>query len=159
MPICYAPVLSNIGKAEKQDIDVLIYGAVGETRLSVFSSLAKTKRSVVFAYRLYGAGRDNLISRAKVILNINECRSGRIFEIVRVSYLMANSKAVVSDLWPDSHIEMDIPGGVIFVPLEYMIPTCLDLLADEERRITLERSALECISQRDVCQFLTEALA
>ena len=83
MLICYAPVLSSIGKAEKQDIDVLIYGAVGKKRLFVFSSLATTERTVVFAYRLYGAGRNNLISRAKIILNVNECHSGRIFEIVR----------------------------------------------------------------------------
>ena len=45
--------------------------------------------------RRFGAGlRDDLIARAKVVLNINK-HQAKIFEIVRVSYLMANAKAVV----------------------------------------------------------------
>src|SRR3954463_12527987 len=34
------------------------------------------------------------------------------------SYLMANSKAAISDVWPDLHIEKDIPHGLIFVYLK-----------------------------------------
>ena len=159
MPICYAPVLSRISKADEQDIDILIYGAVGEKRLSAFSLLAKTTRSVVFAYRLYGLGRDNLIARSKVVLNISENHYGRIFEIVRVSYLMANAKAVISDMWPDSYIETDLPNGVIFTPFESIVAACEDLLADEPSRVRVERRALECIARRDIRYFLAAALA
>jgi hypothetical protein len=35
----------------------------------------------------------------------------------------------------------------------------LDLLADKERRIEMERWVFDCISQRDVYQFLATALA
>ena len=159
VPISYAPVLTSIRKAEKQDIDVLIYGAVGEKRLSVFSALAKTNMSVVFAYRMYGESRDDLISRSKIVLNISENRHGKIFEIVRASYLMANSKAVISDFSTDSFIEEDIPQGVTFVPTDLMVPACQQWIVNEQQRIQAEHRAFEVISRRDIRQFLSVALA
>ena len=158
LSICYAPVLTSIPKAEEQDIDVLIYGGIGGNRLPVFSALAAAKMSVVFAHRLYGAGRDNLISRSKIVLNISLSR-GKIFEVVRASYLMANSKAVISDFSLDSFIEEDIPQGVIFVPTEGVVPTCRHLLTNEDLRVQAEHRAFECISRRDIRQFLSAALA
>jgi len=162
VPIGYAPVLTRIENAERQDIDILFYGSVGERRLSVFSSVAKLVDagiSTVFACGLYGAGRDSLIARSKIVLNINHYSYAKIFEIVRVSYLLANSKAVIADVSPDSYIEEDIVGGVIFVPIEQIAEACKQLLANEERRTQLERQGFECISQRDIRIFLSAALA
>jgi hypothetical protein len=159
MPICYAPILKRIPNTERQDIDVLIYGGVSERRLAVFSALAKTKLSSVFAYRLYGAYRDSLIARSKIVLNIGSCEYGMIFEIVRVSFLMANSKAVISDFWTESYIEQDIPDGVIFSRPETLVQACEALLADDKRRIQMEHRGFECISRRDIRGFLSTTLA
>ena len=103
VPISYAPILTCIESAANQDIDVLIYGAVGEQRLAVFASLGRLLNggvSAVFASGLYGAARDGLIARSKIVLNINNIPYSKIFEIVRVSWLLANSKAVVADIYP-----------------------------------------------------------
>jgi hypothetical protein len=161
LPIGYAPVLTRIEKAEEQDIDVLIYGSVGEQRLSVFSSLGRlfNGMSTVFACGLYGRARDSLIARSKIVLNITSFSRAKIFEIVRVSYLLANSKAVVADFSTDSHIEADIAGGVVFVPIETIAETCWNLLTDEAQRIQFERRGFECISRRDIRLFLSAALA
>jgi hypothetical protein len=158
MPIGYAPLLSRIPKEERQDIDVLIYGSVSDRRLSVFSYLTKAQISSVFAYRIYGSGRDSLIARSKIVLNIGNS-DGQIFEIVRVSFLMANSKAVISDFSSGSHIESDIVNGLVFARTGGLVQACRLLLADEERRIQTERQGFECISRRDIRGFLSAALA
>jgi hypothetical protein len=161
VPIGYAPILTRIETAENQDIDVLIYGAVGQQRLAVFANLGRLVNgglSTVFASGLYGAGRDSLISRSKIVLNVNNISQSKIFEIVRVSYLLANAKAVVADVYPDSYIEADIADGVIFVPTEMIAKTCWDLLADDARRTRLERQAFACITRRDIRLLLAEAL-
>ena len=161
MPICYAPILTRIAKAETQDIDVLIYGVVGKRRLSAFSMLGNLVNlgiSTLFACGLYGDGRDELIGRSKIVLNINNVAYSKIFEIVRVSYLLANAKAVVADISPDTHIESDIVNGVVCVPLEQIPETCMVLLNDYDHRTALERRGFEAISRRDICAYLQAAL-
>jgi hypothetical protein len=162
VPICYAPILTHIEDAEKQDIDVLIYGSVGERRLSVFSSMSSLSGagiSTVFACGMFGAGRDDLIARSKIVLNINYVTDGKILEIARISYLMANSKAIVADFSPGTYVELDIVDGILFAPMEQIAETCRLLLADDERRLQLARTGFACISQRDIRKFLSSALA
>jgi hypothetical protein len=161
VPIGYAPILTRIENAEQQDIDVLIYGAVGEQRLDVFASLGRLVNgglSTVFASGIYGAGRDSLIARSKIVLNVNNIPRSKVFEIVRVSYLLANAKAVIADIYPDSYIEQDIANGVIFVPTALVASTCWELLADDARRTQLERQGFACIAQRDIRLLLAAAL-
>jgi hypothetical protein len=162
VPIGYAPSLTRIESAKHQDIDVLIYGSVGDKRLAAFSALGGLVNGgtcTVFASGLYGPGRDSLIARSRIVLNINNIDRAKIFEIVRVSYLLANAKAVVSDIYPDSYIEEDIASGVVFAPPNKIAETCWHLLADEARRSRLERQAFACISRRDIRLFLSAALA
>jgi hypothetical protein len=155
-------VLTRIESAKTRDIDVLIYGAVGPQRLAVFASLGRLVNeglSTVFASGLYGTARDGLIARSKIVLNVNNIPRSKVFEIVRVSYLLANAKAVVSDVYPESYIEEDIAGGVTFVPPAVIAGICRDLLADDERRFQLERDGFACFSRRDIRAFLAAALA
>jgi hypothetical protein len=161
VPIGYAPILTRIENAQHQDIDVLIYGAVGEQRLDVFAGLGGFLNgglSAVFASGLYGTSRDSLIARSKIVLNVNNIPWSKTFEIVRVSYLLANSKAVVADIYPDSYIEESIAGGVIFVPAALIPQTCFELLADDARRTRLERQGFACIARRDIRLLLAAAL-
>ena len=94
VPVGFAPVLERVVKPEAQDIDVLMYGAAGQERLSAIYALSQSGLVTVFVSGLYGAARDALIARAKLVLNVTLYR--RVFEIVRVSYLLANKKAVVT---------------------------------------------------------------
>ena len=112
VPVGYAPILSRIPKAARQDIDVLLYGLSGERRLQTFHGLSQLGLVTLFVSGLYGAARDELISRAKVVLNINLYAQMRIFEIVRVSYLLANKKAVVADLDVNTSIDDDVRDAV-----------------------------------------------
>ena len=159
VPVGYAPILSRIPKAAHQDIDVLLYGLSGERRLQTFHGLSQLGLVTLFASGLYGAARDELISRAKVVLNINLYAQMRIFEIVRVSYLLANRKAVVADLDPKTSVEDDIRGAVRFASsLKELMDLCAKLVSDDSERHALEERGFACMSRRDIKVILERAL-
>ena len=154
VPVGYAPVLSRIPKPALQDIDVLIYGLSGDNRLKVFHELSVRGASVVFVSGLYGLARDDLIARAKIVLNINLYGAQKIFEIVRVSYLLANKKAVVADLHPDTYVEKGLSEVVTFLPVEYVAKGCLQLLEDSTQRERIEEQGFAEIQKRDIRKIL-----
>ncbi len=155
----YAPILSRIAKPAHQDIDVLMYGLSGERRLQTFHGLSQLGLSAVFVSGLYGEARDNLISRSKVVLNINLYAQMRIFEIVRVSYLLANRKAVVADLEANTSVENDMRSAVRFTSsLKELLDVCVDLVKNENARIELEDLGFSTIKRRDIERILASAL-
>ena len=89
--IGYAPELTRIAPAP-EDIDVLFVGSVNERRLIVLKQLAAQGINVDARFNLYGAERDAFVARARIVLNVH-FYDARLFEIVRVSYLLANRNA------------------------------------------------------------------
>ena len=158
VPIGYAPILTRIEKSEPQDIDVLFYGGPGGMRLQVFADLCQSLVKAVFVHGLYGASRDGLIARSKLVLNINQYPDTHVFEIARVSYLLANRKAVISDFSASSKIEATIAGALKFVPVDSMVGECLKLLADDAARTALEEAGFEIIRRRDIREILRPVL-
>lgn len=159
VPIGYAPVLSRIPRAGVQDIDVLIYGMSGPKRLGAFHRLSLAGVTVVFVSGVYGEARDQLISRAKLVLNVNIHDRSRIFEIVRVSYLFANRKAVVAIMDPQTFVEEDIASGVKFTTLEQLVADCQPILENDHMRIEMENKGFDVIARRDIRTILSQALA
>ena len=77
------------------------------------------------------------------------------FETLRVSYLLANSKAVVSEPSPDMG---DYRTAVAVFPYEEFVDGALDLLRHEARRKDLEARGFEFFSQRNAVQILSRVL-
>jgi hypothetical protein len=158
VPIGYAPVLTRIAKPAHQDIDVLIYGMPSENRLKAVELLANAGLSTVFVCGLYGEARDNLISRAKIILNTSAYQLSQQFEIVRVSYLLANKKAVVTILDEQTSVEEDMTSCVKFTTFENLAAECCQLIDNDALRINLENFGFEMFSQHDIRTILKNAL-
>jgi hypothetical protein len=154
VPIGYAPILSRIDKPEIQEIDVLFYGGPGGQRLRIIHDLCTRLVRTVFVHGLYGKARDGLIANSKIILNINQYPEFGIFEIARASYLLANSKAIVSDFSETSKIESDIRGAINFCALENIVQECLNLLEDDPARARLEKDGFDIMSRRDIRKIL-----
>lgn len=161
VPVGYAPVLTRIHQlgVKNQDIDVLIYGLSGNKRLRVFHALAQAGVNVMFVSGLYGEARDSLIARSKIVLNVNLYDHARIFEIVRVSYLLANKKAVVAMLDPNTSVEEDLKRAIKFSTLESIVGDCIQLLEQDNERLQLETAGFETIIKRDIRPILESALA
>ncbi|MCU1305186.1 MAG: hypothetical protein JWQ87_5470 [Candidatus Sulfotelmatobacter sp.] len=127
VPIGYTPNLTRIPKAIVQDIDVLFLGWMTPRRVKIVEELRAAGLNVVASDKCYGGGRDNLISRAKVCLNVHH--DGRnLFEIVRVSYLLANRKVVVTEKSADDdeYIE-DLDGAMYWVDYGGIVTICKEL--------------------------------
>lgn len=157
VPLGYSPELTRIEPAPEQDIDVLFYGSINERRQKVLDGLRRAGLNVHAAFGAYGAARDALIARAKVVLNVHFYDS-QIFEIVRVSYLLANRKAVVSEYSAATEIDDDLRDGVVLASYDRLVDECVQLVAQHDARQALARRGFECMSARDEASILKAAL-
>ena len=158
VPVGYAPSLTRIPKNFPQEIDVLIYGLTGEKRLEAFHRLSQAGIKTIFLSGLYGQARDFLISQSKLVLNINLYDVTQIFEIARVSYLLANKKAVVATLDANTYVEDGISKAVKFTNINKIVDDCLHLLEDDKARELLEHSGFEIFQKRNIVTILEKAL-
>jgi len=154
----YMPQLSRI-KPAHEDIDVLFIGSGNERRSKVLSEIGQHGRNVVGATNAYGKERDALIARAKILINLHYYDTKHIFEIVRVSYYLANRKCVVSELGNDPTMEAPVRDGMAFVQYEQLAPTCMFLLNDPAARARFAEKGFERFSAMSQVPMLERALA
>lgn len=153
VPIGYAPGLTRIPPSPVQDIDVLFYGSVNDRRLGVLQDLANRGVMTIGA-AAYGARRDSLIARSRIVLNVH-FYPAQVFEIVRVSYLLANRVCVVSE---DPVVD-GFREGMAFVPYTRLADRCRELLADRGSRFRLAIRGYEIMKSRRERDYLQAALA
>jgi hypothetical protein len=155
--IGYVPELTRIAPAE-ETIDVLFVGSINERRGWIFRQLASAGARVEARFNVYGKIRDELIARSKLVLNIHYYES-RVLEIVRVSYLLANRRCVVSETGLDLAIEAPLKDGIAFAQYDDLAARCMELLHDEDRRRSLAQSGFDGFSALSQVDYLRQALA
>jgi hypothetical protein len=155
--IGYMPALTRI-PAAIEDVDVVFVGSLNDRRRHVLDALAREGKSVRAGFNLYGGERDALIARAKLVLNLHFYES-QVFEIVRVSYLLANRKCVVSETGHDSTLEGPLRDGVAFAPYDDLAETCLRLLEQPRERARLAARGFADFSALSQVPMLQRALA
>jgi SAM-dependent methyltransferase len=157
VPIGYVPELSRIKPTACQDIDVLFYGSLNPRRNQILNALKDAGLNVHAVFGVYGKERDNLIARAKIVLNIHFYES-KVFEIVRVSYLLANSKAVVTEQSSGTEMEDGLSDAVLCLPYEQLVEGCHTLLKNDTQRRAVETRGFQWFSQRKESDILSNAL-
>lgn len=157
VPLGYVPELSRIKSSPVQDLDVLFYGSMNERRSKVVAALRDAGANVHTAFGVYGKQRDELIARSRLVLNVH-FYDAKIFEIVRVSYLLANSKAVVSEFSSESQMEAGLGDSVLLCPYDSLAESCLSLLRNDDERKNLEMRGFEWFRQRTESEILRKAL-
>jgi hypothetical protein len=156
--IGYMPALTRIQPAPVKDIDVLFIGSMNPRRGQVLDQIGSRGAVVTVAFDSYGAERDSLIARAKIVLNLHFYQA-KLFEIVRVSYLLANRVCVVSETGLDAELEAPFAGGVAFAGYEGLASACLRLLADEAARDRIAEKGFEQMRALSQLDMLKRALA
>lgn len=152
VPIGYVPQLSRIPKIE-EDIDVLFYGSLNERRLSILQELKTHGVKVHALFGAYGAERDRVIARSKIVLNIHFYEA-KVFEIVRVSYLLANQRFVISERGINMREETPFLSGIVFTDYDYLVTTCLNFLSRYEDRKSIAEAGFNLMSQRSETNYL-----
>ncbi len=158
LKIGYQKELSRISKVENQDIDVLFYGSINERRLKILNQLQIAGFNVVSKFGLYGKERDDLIARSNLVLN-HHYYDSKIFEIVRVFYLMTNRKAVVGEVSEGTFIDDMYLNGFYNATYDNLISSCAELIHNRVLREQIETKALDVISALPQREFLRELLA
>ena len=151
--IGYAPILTRIREVETQDIDVLFYGALNARRKNILDKLVELGFKVIFFDTAYGEERDNYIARAKVVLNVHYYEA-KIFEIFRVSYLLANSKAVVSECGDGTEMDGELREAVVAVEYDEIVDACARLISDDKSRKEIEKRGFSIFQRRNQTQIL-----
>jgi hypothetical protein len=157
VPIGFSPAMCYPREPVYQDIDVLMFGTPSDRRMGIYRTLCDINLAAVFVCGLYDDPRDNMIARAKVVLNVT-VEQASIFSIVRVAHLLANRKAVVTDLPPDVEIEPDIIPAMLVLPDDQLANVCWHLVHNDKVRHELEETGYGIIARRDICAILTQAL-
>jgi hypothetical protein len=157
VPIGYVPQLSRFHPLQTQDIDVLFYGSPSTRRDVVIGRLKEYAAYNVVSYQGFSRARDEFIARAKVVLNMHFYDKPHLFEWVRVSYLLANRKAVVSETSEDD--PPALAGGLRIVPYAELVNACRALVADRVTRYQLEQAGFEAFRKLPETAILRRALA
>ena len=155
--IGYMPGLTRIPPAAK-DIDVLFIGSMNPRRGEVLDQIQAQGAKVQVVFNCYGAERDALIARAKLVLNVHFYEA-KLFEIVRVSYLLANRVCVVSESGLDNELEMPFLGGVAFASYGGLAQACLRLLGHEAARGRIAEKGFRQMQALPQTDMLRRALA
>lgn len=146
VPLGYVPELARIAPAV-EDLDVLFYGSLNPRRQAVLRALDAQGLKVATLFGVYGEERDRAIARARIVLNMHFYEA-RIFETVRVAYLLNNGKAVVAECGPDTAIEEDLRTAILGVPYDQLVDACLQLLRHPERRQALAAAGQRQFARR-----------
>jgi hypothetical protein len=157
VPVGYVPELTRIG-AVPEDIDVLFYGSRSLRRRAVLDALRARGFRVESLFGVYGAGRDAVIARSKIVLNMH-LYEAEVFEIVRVSYLLANGRAVVSEPGADPAEDADLASGIAFAAYDELVDRCVELLGDGRARRELGQRGYQSFSSRNQAAILGEVLS
>src|SRR6185369_9502980 len=128
-----------------------------QRRLAVLQALHEHGANVIPAFGVYGTERDHLIARAKIVLNVH-MYDAKVFEIVRVSYLLSNRCFVVSERGADRDGERPFEDGIAFADYGDLAGACLRYLTDRAAREATALRGFELFSRRRVPEVLREVL-
>ena len=149
--------LNRIPRRKNKDIDVLFYGSAKERRRNLLNEISNSGLKVKHLFGVYGAQRDEYISRAKIVLNCHHFEA-KIFEIVRVHYLVNNNIPVVSELHPATKIEPFWSSIINGVKFENIAAECKRLSNDESIRKQSSEFAFNKFQEKPQSAFTKELI-
>jgi hypothetical protein len=127
---------------------VLFYGSLNERRTRKLHDLLDAGLKVkVLPLGTYGAERDECIANSKVVLNVHYYTPG-IMEIVRLSYLWANRKCVVTEATYKT-------AGFHY---DDLVDACVEFVKDEGMRVEAEDRCFRVVRRLREDDILREVL-
>jgi hypothetical protein len=149
--------LERIQSLATRDVDVTFIGSLNDRRKAVLDELNNQNINVYWLFDVWGQQRDDVIGRSKILLNLH-MYDAHVFEIVRVSYLLANACCVVSETGVDIETEESLAPGIAFSRHDQLVSKCIELLANDREQARLRVDGRSLIAQRDQTQMLKRAL-
>jgi|TARA_Y100000746_G_scaffold227578_1_gene234391 hypothetical protein len=155
--IGYQKELNRINHNIDKNIDVLFYGSINARREHIINKLKDRKINVKTLFGVYGKERDDLIAKSKLILNMHMYDS-KIFEIVRVFYLLSNSIPVLTEVGSDTKFNNDFLDLICKSTYENIEKNIIYLLENDKKRIELGENGLNAIKKFPQIKFTEQIL-
>lgn len=153
LEIGYSACLTRIEPVPVKDIDILFYGSLNKRRADILRALQIGGLKVAHLFNVYGQERDAVIARSKVVMNIHQFDS-KVFEIVRVSFLLANRVCVLTEGDITDPDVQPFAEGLAIEPYETLIGRAIMLVADDAERDRLATCGFNIISGHSQAQRL-----
>jgi hypothetical protein len=150
--------LRRIPKLRDREFDVLFYGSANDRRARVLDGLVEAGINVKYLFGVYGAERDEVIARSRLVLNHHFYKS-EIFEVVRVSYLLTNSVAVVGEVNDTTSIDDIYRSAITAAPYDGLVEACTRLVKDDALLARAEERAYDLFSKHPQSVYTAMALA
>ena len=125
--------LQRIKINDNKEVDVLFYGSLNNRREKIINNLLKKNVKVKCLFGVYGKDRDDWIGKSKIVLNLHYYES-KIFEIVRIFYLLTNAIPIVSEVDENTKLNNNYLKGIKGSNYEYVEKNILSLLENEKER-------------------------
>jgi len=156
MPLLYSSAVRRgwASSERERDIDVVFVGSMSRRRLHIIDSLIDRGVAVANIFGVYGAERDLLLARAKVLLNVHYYDFSPN-EDTRLTYAITNSLAVSSEGPPDEPRKL---GWAHYVPYDSLVESTVDLVHSGGWRQQAEAGYEAFRSGKTMTQVLKEAL-
>ncbi|MDM0087092.1 MULTISPECIES: hypothetical protein [unclassified Variovorax] len=145
----------------KQDIDVLFVGSLNSRRARVVDAMRQKGLHVVCNGNApwESAHRDEMIRRAKLVLNMHFFHDSRIVEIARLALLFRQRKAVLCELYPDSELcYPELRQAIAGAGCEDLADMAMLLMGAPQLRRRLAQEGFEAFSARSQTAVLGPAL-
>ena len=149
--------LQRIKLDNDKEVDVLFYGSMNDRRERIINNLLKKNVKVKCLFGVYGQDRDDWISKSKLVLNLHYYDS-KIFEIVRVFYLLINGIPVVSEIDENTKINNNYLKGIKISSYKNIERNVLDLLEDEKERLNIGQNGMNIIKNYPQINFTKSIL-
>jgi hypothetical protein len=157
LPIGYVPELTRIEPAREPDLDLLFFGSLNPRRIAIVEALRAAGLRAEAVFGAYGKQRDDLIARAKVILNVHYYEA-KVLEMVRISYLLANRCCVLSEASADPDEDAALSDGVAFAAYDDLVGRAQQLVANASLRQRIAARGFELICARRAIDYVRAAL-
>lgn len=144
--------------AAEETIDVVFAGTAPPRRTALIERLRQNGIHVVWLEGSWGAERDAIYERAKIILNVGYWENG-VFAKARVLPPIASGRCVVSETGRDPKEEAEYASAIAFAPYDQILPTIQRLLADPGERARRKAEGIRIMKERPMSKYLAPVLS
>jgi hypothetical protein len=155
--IAYHAKLNRIPVDQAKDIDVLFYGGINKARAQILDGLKERGLHVKHLSGVFGAERDGFIARSKIVLNLHQYGT-KILEMIRIHYMMNNSKVVLTQYDDDSVGGEAYKAGLVLAPYAQLVDRAVALLQSPEELKFYEEASLATLQKIKATDVMKEAL-
>ena len=135
----------------------LLLSPLTKRRNKLLIQLTEAGLKVKPLFGVYGAQRDEYISRAKIVLNCHHYDT-KNFEIVRVHYLLNNAVTVISEINPETQIEPFWKDAIFGVTYDEITQVCVNLAKNELERTKISELAFSKFEKRPQKDFTAKLI-